>query len=192
MTKSSNHKRPNKTLARLHEREAFAMRARGATLQTIADALGLSREGVRKVLERVDVRELKALAEEYRVLKVQQNSQLETLIEEAFGGWFKSKEPGNRIRQTTNEGGEVTVTEVVERVGDVAFMDRIRGALADQRKLWGLDVAEAQQERYFTVAKVVQDMADRGRRYEEQTAIEGEAAPDPPPSTAPTFPTGAT
>lgn len=196
---SPNHKRPNKTQARLHESRAFAMRSKGATLQTIADELGLSREGVRKVLLRVDNRELKRIAEEYRTLKVSQDSRLETLIEESFGAWFKSKDPVERARRTEREGGvggrgggdeSVSQIETVSREGNPAYIDKIRGLLSDQRSLWGLDVQAQPHAEYTTLSEVARKMDERAKAYEAEVAAEearaAETSPADPPPEPPT------
>jgi len=177
----TTHKKPNRTQARQNETRAFELRARGLTLRAIAKELGLSPEGVRKVLKRVDDRELAALSESYQNLKVAQDSRLETIISESFEAWFKSKEPLRRVRQTTNaEGEEVTVNEAIEREGTVAYLDRARAALADQRSLWGLDVQAQEQEEYFNIADITRAIVARSDAYDRRLAEES-AKPDPTP-----------
>lgn len=171
-------KRLNKTQTTQREIEAFDMRARGLSLRSIARELGLSHERVRQILLAIDARELAGLSEHYEGLKVAQNSRLETIVEESFGSWFQSKEPARRVKQTTDDDGkEVTVNELVEREGNVAYLDRARAALADQRSLWGLDVQAQEQEDYFSIANVTRRMAERGdacdRRLAEESADTG-------------------
>jgi len=171
-------KRLNKTQAVQREIEAFDLRAKGRSLRSIARELGLSHERVRQILATIDERELASLSEHYETLKVAQNSRLETIIEESFGSWFQSKEPLRRVRQTTNaDGEEVTVNDLVEQTGNPSYLDRARHALADQRSLWGLDVAAAEQDEFFSIANVTRRMAEREQAYEQRLAEES-AKPD--------------
>lgn len=166
-------KRLNKTQTTQREIEAFDMRARGLSLRSIARELGLSHERVRQILLAIDARELAGLSEHYAALKVEQNSRLETIVEESFGAWFQSREPQRQVRQTTNaDGEETTVTVLVEQTGNPSYLDRARNALADQRSLWGLDVAAAEQDEFFSIADITRAAAARGEAYDKRRAEE--------------------
>lgn len=164
-------KRPNQTQKTERETRAFDMRARGLSLRSIARELGLSHERVRQILQVIDERELAALSEHYAGLKIAQNSRLETIVEQSFTSWFKSLEPQRRVRQTTNaEGEEVVVNDLVEQTGNVAYLDRARAALADQRSLWGLDVQAQEQEMDFNIASIARGIEAREEAYERRLA----------------------
>jgi len=171
-------KRLNRTQTTQREIEAFDLRAKGRSLRSIAKELGLSHERVRQILQEIDKRELAALSEHYAGLKIAQNSRLETIVEQSFTSWFKSLEPQRRVRQTTNaEGEEVVVNDLVEQTGNVAYLDRARAALADQRELWGLNVAAAEQEEDFNIASIARGIVDRSDAYDRRLAEES-AKPD--------------
>src|SRR5262249_32731428 len=122
--------------------------------QPIADQL--EREGLGKVtqqavsamLRRVEARELKRLSARVEGWKLFQTEGLMLVYREAIAAWEKSKEPDKKItrRVRTNDlgaldpvPGDVVVLTVTDSDGDPAHLGRALAALADLRKLWGLD-----------------------------------------------------
>jgi hypothetical protein len=96
-------------------------------------------------------------------MKAAQARVLEHAIDEAMDGWERSKAAAKRVKRTSGKpsraGGvaetDVTATEVSARVGDVRFLTEARAALADLRKLFGLDAAESGAEDDITPSPYV-------------------------------------
>lgn len=180
-------RRPNKETTAHREREAWRLRCRGWSQQRIADHLGITQPSVNAILKRVEAREAKRHAEDYDRIKIQVDGQLAHIQEEASDAWHQSKEPLRRVRQTTDpEGNEQTVTELVEREGNVAYIDRVLETIDRRMKLWGLNVNAADQEISSSVASIAASIAARGVKYEQSQAQEGH-----PEGPAPAAPSGA-
>jgi transcriptional regulator with XRE-family HTH domain len=113
----------------------------------IARDLGISQAAVSKILKRIETRQLREWAETLGRQRVKQTLRLEHVFAEAMGGWHESKADTTRRRQRQTLGGdgaEATVAELVveNQHGDPRYLDEARKALADQRKLWGLDAPQ--------------------------------------------------
>ena len=134
--------------ARLRLREAQVLEhvLEGRTQQHIADALGISQPAVSKIVRRVEDRLLADLADKADRQRARQTLRLDYIYAEAMAAWQDSKQEALRRRQrkTEHDGGESTVAELVSenRHGDPRFLDEARKALADLRKLWGIDAPE--------------------------------------------------
>ena len=114
----------------------------------IAAEIGISQVAVSKILKRVEVRLLRELAATVERQKARQTLRLEHVVTEAFRAWDQSKADTTRRRQrkTLGEhaGAGATVAEIVveNQHGDPRYLDEARKALADLRKLWGLDAPQ--------------------------------------------------
>jgi transcriptional regulator with XRE-family HTH domain len=113
----------------------------------IAGDLGISQAAVSKLLKRIETRLLRELAETVQRQKARQTLRLEHLFAEAIRAWNESKADTTRRRQRQTQGGNgagATVAELVveNQHGDPRYLDEARKALADQRKLWGLDAPQ--------------------------------------------------
>jgi hypothetical protein len=108
---------------------------------------------------------------------------LEHIFAEAMGAWDQSKADTTRRRQRKSEGGPggvgATVAEIVveNQHGDPRYLEEARKALADHRKLWGLDAPQRvdvrpQRSRY-------DDMTEDALRDELATQARLLAAGDP-------------
>jgi DNA-binding transcriptional regulator LsrR (DeoR family) len=163
--------------------KALELRSQGQTTRAIALALGISRQGVEKILRRIDRRELVRLATRLDALKVTQHHQLETIIEESFHAWEKSCQPLKRARKTTGDDGgdtsEVMSTDVIERCGDVSYLETVMQAMDAQARLWGLEVLPAAHERPSSLSQLMADLKARAEEYETR---ERAADPDPTPT----------
>lgn len=104
-----------------HERRAWALRQRGWTQERIAEELKLTQRGVGVILARLSKRYLASLGNDVNRHRAQQTTRLEHILDEAMQAWERSRDA---------EGSDGAVP---------AFLDQARGALADLRKLWGLD-----------------------------------------------------
>jgi hypothetical protein len=171
-------KPPNEAQVRQHENEAWALRCRGWSLRRIAEHMGLSPEGIRQILQRIDRRELAALSKNYEHLKIIQYHRLEHVIEQCSESWDKSKEPRKRASQKTTDadadaaGATVTSTDVVEQCGDPAYLYCLMAAMDKERSLFGLDISPAPNNVAWTVADVALDMKRRGDERKARLAHE--------------------
>jgi predicted transcriptional regulator len=136
--------------ARIRTREVRAMELAivGWTQQQIAADLGVSQAAVSKMLRRIDERVLRDLQNAVERHKVRQNQRLEHLYAEAMRAWTASKTDTTRRRQRRTHIGagqaEATVAEIISenQHGDPRYLDEARKAMADLRKLWGLDAPQ--------------------------------------------------
>lgn len=151
------------------EAEAFELSARGWSNRKIARHMGLSHEGVNKILDRVQTRESARFSKRWLNVKMKQYHRLEWVIEECSEAWEQSKQPGRRVRQ--GEDGS-TVTEAFEREGNVAYIDRISKAMEQQARILGLNVADATQEIGAGIAQLTEDMRKRGEEYDARKSAE--------------------
>ena len=139
---------------RARESRAWELRVREWDEQAIADQLerdGLGRvtqQAVSKMLRRVEARELKRLSERVEGWKLFQSEALLLVYREAIAAWERSKEPHKCITRkvATNDLGAMDpvpgapiVMTVRDSAGDPRHLAEARAALADLRKLWGLD-----------------------------------------------------
>jgi hypothetical protein len=71
----------------------------------------------------------------------------DNIYQQAIHAWQHSKDELLRRRQRKTDGGSGDGTTVAElmsenRFGDPRYLDEARKALADSRKLWGMDAPE--------------------------------------------------
>jgi predicted transcriptional regulator len=136
--------------ARIRTRELRAMEltVQGWSQHQIAADLGVSQVAVSKILKRVEVRLLRELAATVERQKARHTVRLEHLFAEAIRAWEQSKADTTRRRQRKSDGGSGgtgrTVAEIVveNQHGDPRYLEEARKALADHRKLWGLDAPQ--------------------------------------------------
>jgi predicted transcriptional regulator len=120
----------------------------GWTQHAIAADLGISQAAVSKILKRADARLLRELSTTVERYKVRHSLRLERLFAEALASWERSKADRSRRRQrkTQGESGAAgsTVAEIVveNQHGDPRYLAEARKALADYRKVWGLDAPQ--------------------------------------------------
>jgi hypothetical protein len=132
---------------RLREAQVLEYILDGRTQHQIAEALSISQPAVSKIARRVEERLLADLAYKAERQRARQTLRLEHIYGHAMQAWQDSKQEGLRRRQrkTEHDGGAgTTVAELVSenRHGDPCYLDEARKALADMRKLWGIDAPE--------------------------------------------------
>ena len=132
---------------RTRELRAMELAVLGWSQPQIAADLGISQAAVSKLLKRIETRFLRELAETVQRQRTRQTLRLEHLFAEAMRAWVVSQRDATRRRQRQTQGGDGAGTTVAELVvetqhGDPRYLDEARKALADQRKLWGLDAAQ--------------------------------------------------
>ena len=135
--------------ARIRTRELRALELTnlGWSQHQIAADLGISQAGVSKLLKRVELRILQELTETVERQKARQTLRLEHLFAEAMRAWTDSKTDMTRRRQRKTQAGSgtgATIAEIVTEIkhGDPRYLEEARKALADHRKIWGLDAPQ--------------------------------------------------
>ena len=136
--------------ARIRTRELRTMdlTVLGWSQQQIAADLGVSQAAVSKILKRVELRVLQEMTDIVERQKARHALRLEHLFAEAIRAWEHSKADTTRRRQRKTESGHrgtgATVAELIveNQHGDPRYLDEARKALADHRKLWGLDAPQ--------------------------------------------------
>jgi predicted DNA-binding protein (UPF0251 family) len=142
MTPMSIAKR--RQLARVREAEIWRLCVEeGLSSREAASRLGMSHTGVSKALRRIEARAILAVDSLAKGEKVRQLDRLRFVYAEAVAAWKKSKgdRSTRRSRQTDTAGGTMKLAEVrtEEQRGDPRFLDVARGAMADVRRLLGLE-----------------------------------------------------
>jgi hypothetical protein len=133
---------------RTRELRIMELTVLGWSQHQIADDLGISQAAVSKILRRVEERVLRELSTIVERQKVRHALRLEHLFAEAMRAWTDSKADSTRRRQRKTDTGHgdtgATVAELVveNQHGDPRYLDEARKALADHRKLWGLDAPQ--------------------------------------------------
>ena len=135
--------------ARIRTRElrATELAVLGWSQPQIATDLGISQAAVCKLLQRIDTRHLRELTETIGRQKARQALRLDHVYAEAMRAWNDSKTDSTRRRQRQTQGGHgpgATVAELVveNQRGDPRYLDVALKALADRRKLVGLDAPQ--------------------------------------------------
>jgi hypothetical protein len=135
--------------ARIRTRElrATELTVLGWSQPQIAADLGITQAGVCKLLRRIDTRHLRELTETIGRQKARQALRLDHVYAEAMRAWHASQADSTRRRQRQTQGGArsgATVAELVveNQHGDPRYLDVALKALADRRKLVGLDAPQ--------------------------------------------------
>ena len=136
--------------ARIRTRElrTLELATLGWSQHQIAADLGISQAAVSKILKRIELRVLRELNETVDRQKARQTVRLEYLFAQAIAAWGQSKSDTTRRRQRRTQAGAgaagATVAEIVteNQHGDPRYLDEALKALADQRKIWGLDAPQ--------------------------------------------------
>jgi DNA-binding CsgD family transcriptional regulator len=147
------------TRARDLELRIWKLLSEGKTPSAIARDVGIARQSVHRIIRRVEARYHEQIASSVGALKARQARALEAVLDEALDAWERSKGPARRVRKETGQpsgvrsrglhavsGGrtDLTRTEVQSRVGDPRFLTEAREALADLRKLYGLNATKSE------------------------------------------------
>jgi predicted transcriptional regulator len=164
-----------RTRIRTRELRAIELAVRGWSQHQIADDLGISRAAVSKLLKRVETRLLRELADTIERQKVRHSLRLEHLFAESMRAWIESKHDATRRRQRKSQGGtggDALVAEVTteNQSGDPRYLAEARKAMADLRKVWGLDAPQKMDLRAvrnpyhdLSEAEVLEKLAEQAR-----------------------------
>jgi transcriptional regulator with XRE-family HTH domain len=154
----------------------------GWSQHQIAADLGISQPAVSKILKRVETRVLRELTAITERQKVRHTWRLEHLFAESMRAWDLSKADSTRRRQRRTQpsgsGPGATLAEIVteDQHGDPRYLAEGRKALADHRKLWGLDAPQKLDVR--AARNAYDDMTEDALRAElaRQTRLLGSTA----------------
>lgn len=142
--------RQRHVLARIREGQIVKLLEEGRTTRDIAAEIGISQPGVVKAMRRIEARVLDEMSDTVQTTKARQLIRLERIYREAFEQWARSKtDRTTRIRkQVDTSDGPRNAAEVktTDGLGDPRFLAEARGALADQRKILGLDRTVVEHE----------------------------------------------
>ena len=120
----------------------------GVSQRQIAQEEGITQSAVSKILRRVEARVLEELMARVEQQKVRQTLSLEHVYRQSLAAWETSKGDATRRVQTKTQtaagasSGTVAQLVVENRHGDPRFLEIARKALADQRRVWGLDAPQ--------------------------------------------------
>lgn len=145
--------RTSKARARDLESRIWALLEAGKTPTAIAREVGIARQSVHRIIRRVEAQYHESIMATVDDMKARQARRLWHMVDEAMAAWERSKRPATRVRKTAGRGTdtdgrkgcrgrelfEQTDTRLTTQVGDVRYLDRARAALADIRKLYGLN-----------------------------------------------------
>jgi hypothetical protein len=141
-------------LARKREQVALHLSAtKGLSEAEIAEELDkqglgkVTQQAVSKMLIRVEKRLLAEMSEQVKLMKVRQTTALQKVYRDAMAAWEESKKPQKSL--TTKHGpsgengepGKVLESHSLlrDQDGDPRYLEQARQALADIRKIWGVD-----------------------------------------------------
>ena len=141
-------RRPPREVELMRLKEAWDLRQESYTNAEIARFLKIGPKRVSAMLARLEKRALGEVACEVRDVKVRHTAQLERVAREAFRAWLRSKRDAETRRtRTKTVPGEAedevkeTITEHTSRnqPGTPSLLAEARAAMAEIRKLWGID-----------------------------------------------------
>jgi hypothetical protein len=128
------------SLRRLRDKEAWDLCILGWTHKRIADKLLLERSTVTKILQRVSTKASQQLLKDSVAEKMRQVELLKFIVDECMQAWERSKQQAQKASKTVTEKGEERTTQSAEgQVGDVRYLAQAQSAMADIRKVLGLD-----------------------------------------------------
>jgi hypothetical protein len=141
-------------LARKREQLAFELSAtKGLTETQIADELAkqglgqVTQQAVSKMLQRIEERMLKEMSARVKRMKVSQTAALQKVFRDAMAAWEESKRPQKSLTTKHGPSGEngepgkvkESLSVLKDQDGDPRYLEQARQALADIRKIWGVD-----------------------------------------------------
>lgn len=139
-------------VTREREREAWRMRVQDLmTHDEIAAKLNVDRSTVGKMLKRMRTKFEGTTQEEVEQFRMEQLETLQMMAAEALNAWRRSLQSEKSVTKKKGSGGEddegsgggrggeVTITNVRDSDGDPRFLAEARAAMADIRKIMGVD-----------------------------------------------------
>lgn len=144
-------------LTRRREQVAFDLAVKGMSGPQIAAELArlglgeVTQQAVSKMLIRIEQRILKEMSEQVKLMKVRQTATLQQMLRDALAAWEESKKPQKSLTTKHGPSGEngepgkvlESQTTLRDQDGDPRYLEQARQALADIRKIWGLEESGA-------------------------------------------------
>lgn len=119
--------------------KARELRAKGATVETIAKELGVSFAAARQVLQHLLVALQEDIFLDQALLRIDIDAQLQYDIEQCSEAWRASKEAAGRVVQTVDADGDRSQRiESINREGNVAYMRMKTDLIILRMRLHGL------------------------------------------------------
>src|SRR3972149_847519 len=161
----------------LREREArvWDLSSKMWTQERIAQELNLERSTISKMLKRLNERALKTVTDEVLAEKAQQVRQLKAVADEAMQAWERSKDSRKGVVKKSSagtsfrKGGDEVTTTVQDQDGDPRYLETAMKALADIRKILGLDSPE-KYEKILNPETEARELLDDAERVARITA----------------------
>jgi len=174
---------------RLREIRVMEEVLEGRTQHQIATSLAISQPAVSKIVRRMEARLLADIAQRVDHQRARHTLRLEFLYGEAMRAWRASQSETLRRRQRKTDGGDTggqTIAEIISenRHGDPRFLDEARKALADLRKLWGIDAPERMTIEAATPFAAMSDAALEAELARHTRLLESSKADPTEPSEA--------
>src|SRR4051794_13741559 len=144
-----------------NELAVFEHYRRGHSLRRIAAETGLSHEGARKIIQRIEARTIEAMHEVISAEKVRSLAVLDHYVEQLGDEFERSREPRRRATQrgpTGDESDQETVTQVEERIADTNIVYCILACLDRKANVLGLNMMPAIHATW-TVSELSADLA---------------------------------
>lgn len=140
-------------LARRREQVALDLAAKGWSEAQIAEELDkqglwkVTQQAVSKMLIRVEKRQLAQMSEQVKLMKVRQTTALRKIHRDAMAAWEESKKPQKSLTTKHGPAGEngqpgpvrESMSVLRDQDGDPRYLELALHALADLRKVWGVD-----------------------------------------------------
>lgn len=161
--------------------KAVDLQRKCLTHQKIAEEIGVRRETITRVLGRYNRKVSDRLMSKSIRERARQFERLDWIIEEAAEEWHRSKLDAETVK-VTNEGlvaDDKTETTTKGQTGDPRYLSEIRSALADQRKILGLDAPTKTEMQIGGLSREEQDDLDLVVREEaEASGVDSPGDPD--------------
>jgi predicted DNA-binding protein YlxM (UPF0122 family) len=140
----SDTKAQRRARARALEATAWALYCEGHSQAEIAAQHHVTRQAVHKAIKRAIARAMEGLTQDIREQKAEQVERLKHVYRRALDQFERScRETTKKSRRSRNKSGAAEFDEAIvttaDRVGDPRFLEQARGAMADIRKIMGLD-----------------------------------------------------
>jgi len=129
-----------RAIFRARDLHALELASQFKTQAEIGRELGISASGVCKLFQRIEGRLLAEIKDKAEARKAHQTLKLDYIAREGMRAWEASKHDAETEKISTSDDGKQS-TERTKRgqTGDPRYLDQVRGALADIRKIWGLE-----------------------------------------------------
>ncbi len=194
--------RVSKELARQREQAAFDLTLQGLSEAQIAAELAkqglgeVTQQAVSKMLIRIEERMLKELSAKIQTKKIRHEAALWKIYHAAMAAWEESKKPQKSLTTKHAPSGEngqpgkvlESHSTLRDQDGDPRYLEQARQALADLRKLWGLDAAKKLEVtgedgdaiKLDVSVDVVLKARDKAENYRRERLAQPSRNPQPP------------